>query len=210
MNLAAISIAVACGIIALLTLWAIVRWLSPWLIRRRVDGLSRKIKAGETTKPRRISLGHLIVSLAFTIGGLAMVLSGDRFGWAAAIFFGLCTLVCVLEPFLPQRDLSSEYRATVTRDFVACEHPRRNRESIRWEQIRCVSVVTTSDGPWRPDMWLLLEGEAAGCSLPTEAKGFDKLFDQLSARFPGFDFKPFIEACGSAHDRRYVCWQRAP
>jgi hypothetical protein len=29
-----------------------------------------------------------------------------------------------------------------------------------------------------------------------DAEGFDQLWDQLSARFSGFDFKPFIEACG--------------
>jgi len=209
MNVPAILFAVACGTVVLLTLWAVDRWLTPRLTRRRVDELLRKIQTGEAAAPRRLSLGYLILCLAFTAGGVAMAFSGDGLGWGVAIFFGLCTLVWVLQPFLPRREFSSEYRVTVTGDCVACEHPERKRESIRWGEIRCVSVVTTSDGPWRPDMWLLLEGEATGCSIPTDAKGFDALFDQLSARFPDFDFKPFIEACGSVDDRRYVCWQRA-
>ena len=207
MNVPAILFAVVGGVVMLLAFWAFDRWLAPWLARRKVDTLWRSVVAGKATRPRQLGLGFLAVSLAFTGIGAAMILTGDRAGWWATIVSSLGIVLYFIEPLLPRRNLSSEYRVVATGDAVACEHPKRKREAIRWGDVHCVSVVTTSDGPWQPDMWLLFEGPASGCSIPTDAEGFDQLWDQLSARFPDFDFKPFIEACGKTTEARYICWQ---
>ena len=207
MNVQAFLFALVAGVVTLLAFWAFDRWLAPWLARRNVNTLLRNVAAGKATRPRQLGLGFLAVCLAFTGIGAAMILAGDRAGWWATIVSGLGILLYIIEPLRPGRSVSSEYRVVVTGDVVACEHPKRSREAIRWEDVRCVSVVTTSDGPWRPEMWLLFEGPASGCSIPTEAEGFDQLWDQLSARFSGFDFKPFIEACGKTTDARHICWQ---
>ena len=66
--------------------------------------------------------------------------------------------------------------------------------------------VTTSTGPRRPDQWLLLEGEHGGCSFPTEATGFDAIWDDVKQRLAGFNYEPFIR--GGAEDARHVCWDR--
>jgi hypothetical protein len=94
----------------------------------------------------------------------------------------------------------------LTADTVGCEHTRRKRESIRWADVVRVSYVTTSEGPWLPDEWLLFEGETGGCSVPTEAQGFDEIWDELKARFPGFDYQPFI--VGGTNDAYYLCWEK--
>ena len=60
----------------------------------------------------------------------------------------------------------------ITEDDVACEHPKRRREAIRWEDVNRIWYVTTSDGPWLPDEWILLEGEDQGCSFPTEVSAY--------------------------------------
>ena len=80
----------------------------------------------------------------------------------------------------------------MSKDDIACEDPRRQRESIRWEDVNRVWYVTTSDGPRLPDEWLLLVGENGGCSFPTEAKGSDSIWDELKEQFPGFAYKPII------------------
>src|SRR5258706_571436 len=67
----------------------------------------------------------------------------------------------------------SDYRAVVTEDGIACEHPKRAREFIRWGDVREIAIRTTSDGPWLPDMWVLFVGGSGGCSVPTEAADFD-------------------------------------
>lgn len=66
--------------------------------------------------------------------------------------------------------------------------------------------VTTPDGPWLPDQWMLLEGENGGCSFPTEASGFDGIWDQLKQRFLGFDYQPLIR--GGTDDAKHLCWER--
>jgi hypothetical protein len=149
----------------------------------------------------------LIVSIVFIASGILMIASGDSQGWLVAGFFGLCLLVAILEPRLSKRHLVSEYRVVLTADQVACEHLKRRRESIRWDEVNRIWYVTTSDGPWFPDAWLVLEGERGGCSFPTDATGFDSIWDELSRRFPGFDYQPLIR--GGTDDARYLCWKKS-
>ena len=148
----------------------------------------------------------LLVSIVFTVGGIGMIAAGDSTGWFVAGFFGFCLLVAMLDPSIPKPKTSCDYRLLITRDEIACEHPKRTRESIRWEDVTHVWYVTTSDGPWLPDEWLVLEGENGGCSLPTEASGFDDVWGELKQRFPGLDYEPFIR--GGTDDARHLCWER--
>src|ERR1700681_79570 len=76
------------------------------------------------------------------------------------------------------------FRVIITAEEVACEHPKRKRESVRWEEVVRIWYGTTSEGPWLPDEWLLFEGEAGRCPVPTEAQGFDSIWDELKARLP--------------------------
>jgi hypothetical protein len=147
-----------------------------------------------------------IASALFTAGGVCMIASGDSYGWGVAGFFGLCLLVAIFEPRFAKRQGSSEYRLVITQDEVACEHPKRPRESIRWEEVIRIWNVTTSDGPWRPDQWILLEGEMGGCSFPMEAAGFDGMWGELKQRFAGFDYDPLVR--GGTNDARHLCWDR--
>jgi hypothetical protein len=144
----------------------------------------------------------------FVAEGIWLVVSGESFGWLLAGFFGLCLLVAIFEPRLRRAQVPSEYRLLIAADEIACEHPKRKRESIRWEDVDRIWYVTTADGPWRPDEWVLLEGEDAGCSFPTEASGFDRFWDELKQRFPGFDYKPMIR--GGTDDAKHLCWERQP
>ncbi len=148
----------------------------------------------------------LLVSAVFVAVGTWMIASGEPFGWLVAGFFALCLLVAIFEPRFPKPRASCEYRLLITEDGVACEHPKRARESIRWADVRRIWYVTTSDGPWLPDEWMLLEGEQGGCSFPTEASGFDGIWDELKQRFPGFDYQPLIR--GGTDDARHLCWDR--
>jgi hypothetical protein len=148
----------------------------------------------------------LIVSALLAVCGIGMIVSGDTSGWLVAGFFTACLLIALFEPRLPKFHRSPEYRLLITKDEVACEHPRRPRESIRWGDVNRIWYVTTSDGPWRPDEWILLEGEHGGCSVPTEAIGFDRIWDELKQRFAAFDYEPFIR--GGTDAAKHLCWER--
>lgn len=148
----------------------------------------------------------LIVSLVLVAIGIAMIASGDSTGWLMAGFFGLCLLVAIFEPRLRRPPPPCEYHVLITADEIACEHPRRPRESIRWENVSRIWYVTTSDGPRRPDEWLVFDGENGGCSFPTEVAEMNGVWDQLKQRFPGFDYGPVIR--GGTNDAKHLCWER--
>ncbi|HSE36359.1 MAG TPA: hypothetical protein VLG74_03590 [Blastocatellia bacterium] len=148
----------------------------------------------------------LVVSPIFVGIGVMAIASGNSDGWLIAGFFSLCLLVAIFEPWFRKPWVSCDYRLVMTKDEIACEHPKRQRESIRWENVNRIWYVTTSDGPRLPDEWLLLEGEHGGCSFPTEAKGFDGIWDELQQRFAGFDYKPIIQ--GGTNDAKHLCWKR--
>ena len=157
------------------------------------------------TTTERLSL--LLVSALFTAGGVWMGNSGESFGWLVAGFFGLCLLVATFEPWFPKRDVSCDFRLVMTEEEIACEHPRRKRESIRWEDVNRIWYVTTSAGPWLPDEWLFFIGESGGCSFPTEAIGIDGIWDELKQRFAGFNYEPIIR--GGTDDAKHLCWERS-
>lgn len=147
-----------------------------------------------------------VVSAVFVVIGVLMIAEGRSPGWLVAGFFAACLLVAIFEPWLPKPHLQSEYRLVITADEVACEHPKRKREAIRWEDVERIWLVTTSDGPRLPDQWLLFDGKSGGCSVPTEAVGIDAIWDELKQRFTGFDYGPIIR--GGTDDARYLCWDR--
>jgi hypothetical protein len=146
--------------------------------------------------------GSIVVLVALAAVGLAI--------WAVYyfIFSGRATTRLVerlmSEPCGGQQ-LQSDYRAVVTADGIACEHPHRPREFVRWAEVREISIRTTSGGPWRPDLWLLFVGDTGGCSVPTGAAGFDAVFESLR-RFHGFDFGCFLK--GGTDDAMDICWRR--
>ena len=148
----------------------------------------------------------LVVSVLFVAIGVMAIASGNSDGWLIAGFFGLCLLVAIFEPWFSKPWATCDYRLVMTDDDVACEHPTRPRESIRREAVNRIWYVTTSDGPRLPDEWFLLEGESGGCSFPTEARGFDGIWNQLEQRFAGFDYQPIIQ--GGTHEAKHLCWER--
>lgn len=147
----------------------------------------------------------LVVSALFVAIGIWGIVTGDSSGWPLAGFFGACLLVAIFEPRLRVK-IPCEYRLLITEDGVACEHPKRKRESIRWDEVKEIWYVTTAEGPRLPDEWILLEGENTACSFPTEVSNMSLFFDELERRFPGFDYEPVIK--GGTEFKKHLCWER--
>lgn len=80
-------------------------------------------------------------------------------------------------------------------------------EVIRWEQVETVSVVTTGDGPFAPDVYVLIQGDGTGCLVPTNADGAKELLVRLQA-LPHFNHEAFVHAMGSTGNAETLCWQR--
>jgi len=90
---------------------------------------------------------------------------------------------------------------------VSCHRPDGTIESVRWDDLQKVSVLTTSDGPLVADVFWLLHGEQGGCAIPQGATGDSELLEWLQ-RLPGFDNKTFIDAMGSTEEAMFTCWEK--
>lgn len=103
--------------------------------------------------------------------------------------------------------LGGPYQIIVTDESISCTHPKRATKLIRWQEINEIRLITTSDGPFLPDEWYLFVGDDGGCSVPSEAKGFEVLWDIFKTRFPGFDYEGIIQA-GTTDEQR-VLWKKS-
>jgi hypothetical protein len=92
-------------------------------------------------------------------------------------------------------------------DAVTCQRPDGLVETLRWADLRSVTILTTDQGPRVDDVFWVLEGEATGCVVPSESAGMDRLLVRLQ-QLPGFDNDAVIRAMGSADDAEFPCWRR--
>jgi hypothetical protein len=158
-------------------------------------------------RAHRMRIFTMISSTILVIVGVAMIAEGDRLGWLVTSFFAVCFGVGAFEPTFSRLRAGSGYRLVITEDGIACEHRRRKRESIRWEDVNRIWYVTTSEGPRLPDEWILLEGDPGGCSFPTEVPEIGRFWEELARRFTGFDYGPVTR--GTLESARHLCWERS-
>ncbi len=105
-------------------------------------------------------------------------------------------------------DPESRFVIQMTESAVSCHRPDGVVETVRWDDLQQVQVLTTSDGPFAPDcFWLLRGPETTGCCIPQGATGDAELLDRIQ-KLPGFDNLAFIEAMGSTQEAIFTCWQR--
>jgi hypothetical protein len=83
------------------------------------------------------------------------------------------------------------------------------QESVRWDELVEVGIVTTDEGPWFEDVFWILIGEEGkgGCAIGQGIPGADRLLDTLQ-KLPGFDDEAVIKAMSSTSNDRFVCWKR--
>lgn len=99
------------------------------------------------------------------------------------------------------------WTVTITDARVSCARPGGMVESVEWDDLKEVVIVTNDEGPFAIDVMWLLIGDESGCVVPLGVTGEDALIERLQA-LPGFDNEVMIEAMGSTNNRRFVCWER--
>jgi len=115
-------------------------------------------------------------------------------------------------PLLEQKKVlrpESDFLITLTDELIEVTHPNGTREMVRWDDVQTISVTTTDDGPFAPDVWFVLMGNEGGCVFPQGASKEDEAFKRIS-QFDGFDFDMFIKSMSSAENARFLLWQRQP
>ena len=100
-------------------------------------------------------------------------------------------------------------RVSITDEVVTRIRPDGVEETIRWDALYEVSILTTDEGPIKEDVFFLLiasDGNS-GCVVPQEAAGCDLLLQRLQ-NLPGFDNEAVIKAMGSTSNAKFLCWKR--
>lgn len=103
----------------------------------------------------------------------------------------------------------SQFLLSFSDSTVTCARPDGTVESVRWDDLHKVEILTTSEGPLLPDCFWILHGTEKGCVIPQGATGQNELLDHLQA-LPGFDNRAVIEAMGSTKEATFTCWTKSP
>jgi hypothetical protein len=113
--------------------------------------------------------------------------------------------------------LTNFFRGRKPEDHVVFDDVRVTRtrtdgvkETIRWDELGEVGIVTTDEGPFAEDVYLILLSmdNRYGCSVPQGIKGADALLSRLQA-LPGFDNKAVIAAMKSRSNDKFTCWKKS-
>ena len=94
-------------------------------------------------------------------------------------------------------------------DSVTRVRPDGVEETIRWDDLQEVDILTTDEGPWREDVVFLLIGAdgKSGCVVPQSSDGSQQSLERLQ-QLPGFDSAAVIKAMGSTSNAKFVCRRR--
>lgn len=96
---------------------------------------------------------------------------------------------------------------TLHPDSIIYEHGMF-REEIAIDQIAEIAVITTDEGPFVDDVFLVLSGDDKEIKIPQDAENFEAMFDVFK-KFEGFNYEAFIEAMSSTENAKFVCWKHA-
>ena len=99
------------------------------------------------------------------------------------------------------------YVTEITENFVKVVHPKRKDEQIYWTEIEEIKLVNTDDGPFLPDVWLVLIGNNKGCSIPQGSEGWDKIYEIVS-KYEGFNFENVIKSASCVHNQVFDVWKK--
>jgi uncharacterized membrane protein len=149
----------------------------------------------------------LCAGLAFL--GLYLA-STYRVSWFVPAFFGLCTLVLLLEPKLLALQLARRKQTLqITDEGVRRILPGGKSEAIAWSELAEIWILTTDAGPMADDLYFGLVGHSGnGVAVPRALAVQHDLLAHLQ-KLPGFDNAMVVTAMGSTVHQRFLVWRAA-
>lgn len=157
-------------------------------------------------------LWMILASLVMAGMGLPAIFAGEILGWAATGLFLLCAAALVLAPRFRAK------QAAQPKDLLAIDDTGVRRfladgrsEALAWAELREVSIVTTADGPYAEDVFVVLRGAGEGGVMVGQGLAIEhKLLEELQRRLPDLDNEAIIRAMGSTQEARFVVWPPQP
>ena len=86
---------------------------------------------------------------------------------------------------------------------------KKKEESVSWQDLNKVEILTTDAGPSSEDFFFILHGrDGKGVAISNDLAVKHGLVATLQNRLPGVDNKAIIEASLSTEIRRFLVWQK--
>jgi hypothetical protein len=173
----------------------------------------------------RVGRDLWLVVVCLVLAGLAAVGSiHDHQSYFGVWFFGLGAVLVVVRTLrrrrhdtgTAQREAGITQRAVSRKERVAFDDHSIRRdlsdgrvETIAWQELDEISIVTTDQGPWVDDVyWLFTNRDRSrGCVVSSAVEGFKELLPRIQL-LPGFDNRTVITAMGSTSNQRFVVWKK--
>lgn len=148
-----------------------------------------------------ISIGALLLSLIGMQRDPTLI-------WAA-LFFGACAAILLLQPLLARRLASREARVVFDADAIRTTLGHSVVGAIRWDDVDTITIFTRDTGPLDDDLvWMFANAARSKVLLiPGTIAGFPELLEKLT-QLPGFDHAALLEALGCVTAERFVVWHR--
>lgn len=99
------------------------------------------------------------------------------------------------------------YEVELTEKSIIVAHPQKPVEQIDWDEIQEIKLENTDEGPFLPDVWLVLTGNGKKCSIPQGLHGLQKVYDIVS-KYNGFDFGNVIKSAGCTSNQIFELWKK--
>jgi hypothetical protein len=146
--------------------------------------------------------------VALLAGGLLLVKVGALPLWLWAALTALAVIGRLLPRLDPYRD---ELR--VTAEGLSRQHGSRLRktavETVRWDDLTRVEVLSNETGPDRKDLLFLLYGGGHnGVAVPGSVARAHQLVSLLDARLEGFRKEALAEAEASTGRESWTLWEK--
>lgn len=156
----------------------------------------------------RSPMARTVLLVAFLAAGLLLVRSGALSPW----IWMLLTLVVIATRVIARMDAYQD-ELSFTEEGISRQHGSRLRkvqnESVRWDQVRRIEVLTHETGPARKDLLVLLYGTGeAGVAVPGPVAERHGLRAELQRRFPGLQDDQWIQAQAATGRATFLLWDR--
>lgn len=106
-----------------------------------------------------------------------------------------------------EKQLEDFYEVELTEKAIIVTHPKRPTEQIDWSDIEEIKLANTDEGPFLPDVWMILMGNNKGCSIPQGSEGWDKVYDIVS-KYEGFNFENVIKSASCTDNQTFELWKK--
>ena len=127
-------------------------------------------------------------------------------GWIPIALF--VTLLPVALYTFNSRQANQPDRVSYDDAIITRTLPDGKIETVLWDELQEVGIITTDEGPFTEDVHWVLLGSKGGCAVSSGAQGMKELLVRLQ-QLPGFDNEAVIKAMGSTNNNKFCCWKRS-